>query len=239
MSRRFVHRFAGAHGLAALTAAALLAVAIWGGTLAAGAATNAIASQSPSAILASATSAINSVSTVRVAGSGLSGDTSISLDVHLVSGRGGEGTVGLNGLTFQFVVIGSEAYFKADAAFWKRFANQAVAQLAAGRWFKARTTGDYASLAKFGSLHALFGALLSAHGTLSKGALTTIRGQKVVPLTDQPSGGTLYVAATGKPYPVEIANAHARGVIVIDSINQPVTLTAPAGAIDISQLQQG
>ena len=211
----------------------MILAGVGAGGPAARAAGGSIASESPSAILAAARSAIDAVSTVRLVGSGVSGASSISLDLRLAAGKGGEGTVSLGGAVFQFVVIGDEAYFKASAAFWKRFGNEAVAQLVAGRWFKAPATGSFASLANFGNLHALVAALLTPTGVLSKGPLTTVRGQKVIAITDRAGGGTLYVAATGTPYPVEIAE---HGSIVVEDINQPVTLVAPSGAIDLQQL---
>jgi hypothetical protein len=79
--------------------------------------------------------------------------------------------------------------------------------------------------------------LLLSHGTLSKGATTTVEGQQAVALTDKTQGGTLYVATTGKPYPVEIKHGGSSGgKIVFDRFNQPVTLTPPANAIDLSKL---
>jgi hypothetical protein len=52
--------------------------------------------------------------------------------------------------------------------------------------------------------------------------------------------GTLYVATTGTPYPLEILKkGGSGGSILFDRWNQPVTLTAPANAININQLQSG
>jgi hypothetical protein len=224
-------------GIAALATAGM--VTVWPGALAARAATSGITSQSPSAILAAATSAIDGVSTVHVAGSGVSNGTSLSLDLHLVAGKGGEGTVALGGLSFQFVVIGNEGYFKASLAFWKRYTNATIAELVQNRWFKAPTDGDFASFAEFANVHQLFSGLLGSHGALMKGQLTTVRAQRVIPLVDKTGGGTLYVAATGRPYPVEIANTGHHGLIVIDDIDQPASLIAPSDALNISQLEKG
>ena len=175
----------------------LVLAGVGAGGPAARAAGESVESESPSAILAAARSAIDAVSTVRFVGSGVSGASSISLDLRVAAGKGGEGTVNLDGAAFQFVVIGDEAYLKASAAFWKRFGNEAASQLVAGRWFKAPATGSFASLANFGNLHALVAALLSPTGVLSKGPLTTVRGQKVIAITNRADGWTLYVAATG------------------------------------------
>jgi hypothetical protein len=45
------------------------------------------------------------------------------------------------------------------------------------------------------------------------------------------------VAATGTPYPVALTKIGGKssGAITFDEWNQPVTLTAPKGALDLSQ----
>jgi hypothetical protein len=79
---------------------------------------------------------------------------------------------------------------------------------------------------------------LSSHGKLAKGGTSTVAGQKVIAVNDTTMGGTLYVATTGEPYPVEVAKAGSGGGrVVFDHYNQPVSLTAPADAIDITKLQ--
>ena len=64
-----------------------------------------------------------------------------------------------------------------------------------------------------------------------------MRGHKVIAVNDKSNGGTLYVATTGKPYPIEIVKSGSDGGRVeFDRFNQPVTLTPPANAIDVSKL---
>ena len=90
------------------------------------------------------------------------------------------------------------------------------------------------------NLHRLIDAALASHGTLKKTATTTVKGKKVVGLTDQSQGGTLYVATTGKPYPVEIAKSGAGGgTLSFDRWNQAVSIAPPANAIDLAQLRAG
>ena len=65
-------------------------------------------------------------------------------------------------------------------------------------------------------------------------------GDDIVGLTDQSQGGTLYVATTGKPYPVEIAKSGAGGgTLSFDRWNQAVSIAPPANAIDLAQLRAG
>ena len=62
----------------------------------------------------------------------------------------------------------------------------------------------------------------------------------MVGLTDQTQGGTLYVATSGKPYPVKLAKGGAGGgTLTFDRWNQPVSITPPANAIDLAQLRSG
>jgi hypothetical protein len=222
--------------------AAAIAAAIAGlgatAALAGAASSNGVAAKSPSAIVAAARAAIGGVSTVHVYGSGIENGEPISLNLSLVAGRGGRGTVTENGAAFQLVVIGKTLYFEGSAAFWKKAGGgSAATALFAGRWLKAPTTGQFASVVAFTSIKSLFAELLAPKGSLSKGALSTVLGQQVVPVTDHSDGGILYVAASGPPYPVELVGpATKHDVVVIDDIGKPVSLTAPPGAIDISQL---
>jgi hypothetical protein len=80
--------------------------------------------------------------------------------------------------------------------------------------------------------------MLSDHGKLVKGATTTIAGRSVVAITDTATqGGTLYIAATGQSYPVQlVATGKSAGKLTFDQWNAVVTLTAPKGAIDLKKL---
>jgi hypothetical protein len=60
----------------------------------------------------------------------------------------------------------------------------------------------------------------------------------VITITNASHGGTLYVATTGKPYPIQITKSGTSGgKILFDRWNAPVTLVAPKHSIDLSQLQ--
>jgi hypothetical protein len=82
---------------------------------------NGVAAKSASDIVLSSLSAINGVSTVHVFGYLVSG-SKVTLDLHLVTDRGGEGTVSSNGLKFSLIVIGKTAYFKAARPFGRLLA---------------------------------------------------------------------------------------------------------------------
>ena len=71
------------------------------------------------------------------------------------------------------------------------------------------------------------------------GGTSTVSGQAVVGVKDTAQGETLYVATTGKPYPCELAKSGTGGgKIAFTEWDKPVTLKAPANAVDIEQLQK-
>jgi hypothetical protein len=178
---------------------------------------------------------------VHISGSVVSGGTPITLDLDLASGKGGRGHMSENGLSFQLVAIGKVLYVNGSPAFWRHFGGAAAVTLFQGKWLKApANTSGVSSLAALTDVHQLFTALLSSHGKLTRGATTTVRGQKAVAVTDAVKGGTLYVATTGRPYPVEfVKRGSEAGQLVFDRFNESVALRAPATSIDISQLQGG
>jgi hypothetical protein len=200
---------------------------------------NGVAAKSPSAILSSATTAIQGAKSVHVSGALSDGGQSIKLDLNILSGQGAKGSMSQNGLSFQLIASGKYVYINGSPAFWKKFGGVAAATLFQGKWLKApANSSSFASLSSLTNLHSLAQALLTGHGTLSKGSTTTVNGQKVIAVTDSTKSSKLYVATTGKPYPIEIAKTGSGSQHVdFDNYNAPVSLTPPAKSIDISQLQ--
>jgi hypothetical protein len=217
----------------------LLAVALAGCGGSSSSSGNGVADKTPGEILAATKAAADAANTVHVSGSIVSGKSPITLDMNLLAGKGGRGQLSENGLAFELIQTGGTVYIKGSAAFYKRIGGTAAAQLLQGKWLKApASSSDFASLSQLTDLRQLIDQTLISHGTLAKSGTTTVNGQKVVGVTDKTKGGTLYVATTGKPYPVEIAKSGSgAGKISFDGWNKTVTLAAPANAIDVAQLQ--
>jgi hypothetical protein len=204
-------------------------------------ANNGVAAKSPPEMVAAARSAAEAASSVHVSGSIVSGGQPITLDLDLVAGKGGRGQLSENALSFEVIHVGGTVYIKGSPAFYRHVGGAAAAQLLQGRWLKApATTGSFASLASLTDLHQLVDMTLAIHGTLIKAGTSTVGGQAVVGVTDASRTGTLYIATTGPPYPVEVTESGAGGgKIVFGGWNEPVSLAAPANAVDITQLQSG
>jgi hypothetical protein len=203
---------------------------------------NGVASKTPTEIVASTKAAAEGASSVHVSGAVVNGGTPITLDMHLLRGGGATGQISEGGLSFELIETEGTVYVKGSPAFYSHFAGSAAALLLEGKWLKAPASdSSFASLAPLTELRGLLDSALANHGTLVKGpTTTTTEGQQVVGVTDTSQATTLYVATTGRPYPVAIVKSGAGGGrVVFDKWDEPVSLTAPANAIDITKLEGG
>jgi hypothetical protein len=190
-------------------------------------------------VLADAKAAAAKASSAHVSGSIESSGTPITLDLSTARGKGAKGSLTTNGLQFDLVRIGDTAYIRGSDAFYKRFAGAAIAHLIHGKWLKASITkGRFRSLQPLTNLGLLLGKVSANHGKLVNDGKKTYNGQDVVAIRDLSDSSKLYVAATGKPYPVAIVGGRQgqSGSITFDDWNKSVSLSAPSDAIDISSL---
>jgi hypothetical protein len=204
-----------------------------------GARSNGEASKPASQVVKDAVAAAKTASGVHVSGNLVSGGEHLTIDLHSVEGKGGVGTISEQGLSFQFVRVGDRAYIKGTDAFYKKFAGAAAAQLLHDKWLAADATkGAFAPLTELTDIGKLITQILNEHETLTNAGEQTEKGHKAVAIRDVKKGGTLYVAATGKPYPLELAKTGGAepGDVTFDDWNKTVSLTAPKGAIDLSKL---
>ena len=215
--------------------AAVAVAACGGGSSAKGG--NGVGSQSASQIVTTASDALRSVSSVHLVGDISEGSSgSIGLDLELVPGKGATGSMTESGSTVKLVIIGQQVYLNGGGAFWKKAAGASAARKLAGKWIKGPSS-EFGGLADELSIGTLLTGLIKNHGGLAKGPSTTLHGDKVVAVVDHSKGGTLYVAATGKPYPLELTDSGAKGgKVTFGAFNAPVALTAPAGAKTPQQL---
>jgi hypothetical protein len=200
---------------------------------------NDIASKSADQIVNESKAAADSASSVHVSGSLTSGGSPVTLDLSLVAGKGATGAISENKASFKIILVGDTAYISGSPAFYRSLGGTAAAQLFDGKWLKASaTTGEFASFSQLADMRELIDTTLTGHGGLAKGATTVVGGQKAIAINDTSKDGTLYVATTGKPYPIELSKGGSEsGKISFDRWNQAVTLAAPANAVDLSELK--
>jgi hypothetical protein len=189
-------------------------------------------------ILADAKAAAKKASSVHFHGSIVESGTPLKVDIRIDSAKGGAGSMTIQGAKVEIVRIGNEAYLKGSTAFYTQIAGAVAAQLLKGKWLKgSATSGDLAALAALTDINKLFEAALKPTGTITKGKETTVDGQKVIGVNSS-DGGTLYVATTGEPYPLEITQASgtSSGTVHFDEWNETVDVKAPPDAVDVSKL---
>jgi len=195
-----------------------------------------LASKPPAQIVSAAIAAMKHATSVHVHGTVRSGGKQITLDLHIATGKGETGSFTLGGNAVRLTRIGQTTYMNLSTGFARQYAGAAAA-LIAGRWLRANGNNALAKgLSNFTNLNTQLGKVLSNADAskLTRGGTSTIDGASVVAVTNTKNNGTLYVATTGSPYPVELSAA--QGAVHFDSWDAPVTLTAPTGAIDITKL---
>ena len=196
-----------------------------------------IAGKSGDEIFSAAVDAVDTAKSVHVKGwSTNNTGQPFSFDLTLVAHRGGSGSFTVNGLSFDVVRIGDRAYFRGGVDFWTRALGDTEGRRLAGRWISSSaTSGRLAPLSTLIDLKGLIGRVLEKHGELERGSQSTLDGQPVVLITDTTQGGSLYVATTGKPYPIKIVDTSAEGgALTFDKWDAPVTLTEPADSIELN-----
>ncbi len=164
-----------------------------------------LAGLSADQVLVAARAAANDARSVHVVGNVARGGQRTALDLRLLGDGDGGGFIETTGGRIDVVRAGRDLYFRADRATLTKVLGPDRAQKAGSRFVKV-PVGD-ATFRSFRDLldkDTLFETLLSPSGALSRVGGTPVDAVATVGLRDDDptSGGVLYVAATGLPYPL-------------------------------------
>jgi hypothetical protein len=203
---------------------------------------NGVASGSADQILASAIQAARHAKSVHVAGTVKNGSQTIGIDLSITSGHGTSGSISEGAASFKLIEAGGAFYIQPNGRFLAKFVHSnAAVQLLHGKWLKGSPTdASFKSFAQLTSIKSLMGSLTQNHGTLTKGSTATVNGVKAIALRSS-KGGTMYVATTGKPYPLEVSktNGSTTGKVTFSNYDQRFAISAPSNSVDLDQLQSG
>jgi hypothetical protein len=203
-----------------------------------GGASNGIEKLSAKDALAKAQAAVSAVSSMHAAGTISQGGKTLTLDVTAGKDQG-QGTVDVGGGQLELRFVDGTAYMRGEAsALTAMGAPAAAATLAAGKWLKSSATnGDFAGFVSLLDIKQFTDQLLTPKGTPTAGKLTEINGAKAYTLIDPEGNGTLYIAATGQPFPLRVEKTGTDGGKVdFSDFGADLNVAAPDGAIDIAQL---
>jgi hypothetical protein len=208
-----------------------------------GSSTNGEESKTAEQIADDAQQAAETARAVHVTGSVAQSVGRLTVDMRLVKDAGAKGTISLRGGKVGLVRVGSKVYMKGNGAFWRAIGGEAAAQLLKGRWVRVPAgQRGLDAIIRFTDIDQLIAGTVGAHGKVSKKGRKDYKGHKVIVLEDSGgSGGTIYVANTGTPYPVAIVspNGGAEGSLSYGDWNEVVKIAAPKDAIDLNKVQTG
>ncbi|MGH9297916.1 MAG: hypothetical protein ACRDZP_08080 [Acidimicrobiales bacterium] len=199
-------------------------------------ASSSLASESPKAIVNSAANAISKASSVHLDASGSSNGQKLGINMELFKSGDIDGTLSIAGHSFQIVIANGGAYLKADLSFWESSASvpPALAKKLANKWVKAPSASNL-GVNSF-SMKSLATSLRHPGGGLSKGGIKTIDGESAISIKAK-GHGTLWVASSGTPYPVEIDSfGSAPGKASLTRWNLGTLPTVPKGALNLAGL---
>jgi hypothetical protein len=209
-----------------------------------GSSDNGVAAKPASEILAATKTAAQSASSVHViAHSKITHGGALMLDASLAKAQG-HAQVSFYGLTIAVIRDGDTLYVKGNQAFAANMERSLGVKVPVGTWLKGPAKGPLGQIGAFTEIQTELPTMLGGSGPIAKGAKTKIDGQPAIALkeTRKLYTGTLYVATTGQPYPLKLTKSPTQaepgesGQTTFTNWNDPVTVTPPANAIDISQL---
>jgi hypothetical protein len=184
---------------------------------------NGVSALAPADIITKSVTALGDAASIHLTGT-VNGST---VDATVTGGNVSIKSSGPDG-NLEARLIGTDLYYKGDTAFYKGVfpADQADALAAqrAGKWVKtsAAKDQDVASVVRLLRPENIVAALALAI-TPTKGAATTINGQPAIeiPFTSAAFNGSIFVATTGAPLPLQIKLAGSPGPINFDYGAQP------------------
>jgi hypothetical protein len=186
-------------------------------------------------IVQDAAAAVKDVKGVHMSGTLVRSGKRVALTLDLGQ-QSGQGTLVLGDAHADVARVGEVSYIRANSAFWKVFAGPGAAVLLHDRWLSGSTSKPpLNAFAQFLSIDGLLKEALTgtASHNLKKLGTRTYKGQEVIAVSDPADHETLYVAASGKPYPVA---ATGRATIAFSDWGKDVSVAAPKGATDITGL---
>ena len=204
-----------------------------------------LSGESTSTLLKKSRAAVAKEKYVSISGKINESGKATSIDLHYV-GDDSYGTIVLAGATIQLESVDGKTYIKPNDTFWKQQLSAAQAKvvtgLIGGRWIIADTANsNFAQLISLSHRDFLTKDMLtpSSKTKVSKGKVTTVGGEKAIPLTLGES--KLYLDdSTARPIQVSGSGGGSTGTAKF-SYDKVDTPTAPAAKdqVDLAKLTKG
>jgi hypothetical protein len=208
-----------------MAAAALLAGCATTTPPAPAATDNGVSALTAQEILDKAQEALAAAKSFHVKGGATESGKALAIDMTL-AGADFKGTITVDGQAIELIKIGTDLYMKAPDEFWKgqlpAGQSDAILLLLKGKYVKVSATAPgFSEMANLADPKGF----LDPSGTVTKGSPKDINGQPTIALTD--TDGSLYVATTGKPYPIRIEGSEAGQSLDFSDFDATVKIEAP------------
>ena len=199
------------------------------------ASSNGEAKKAGSQVAKDAGAALTASGAVHATGSltGSSTKQPIGLDIQLQS-DGTSGTLMISGNKVDLISTGGTAYIKAPAGFFQGGGGPtAAASKLANRWVKLPASSGFESFT-LSSIAKNFAEPSAGKKVNAEVKTDTLDGKDVV-IASESDGTKLYVASTGKPYPLKLTgpSSGSGGTVTFSDFGKQQDIKAPAGAIDL------
>jgi hypothetical protein len=176
--------------------------------------------------------ALANAKSVHVTGN-IGGSDAVKFDVRITHGQGATGTATFpGGAAMGLLRLSNTVYLHGSAANWRQFGAGDAAALLADKWVKLPSKDpDLRDLLDITELSGLAKLLTPDAGTPNLPGhwpTAVVRGQRAVRIGD-PKEGAIYIATTGKPYPVRIESTQGadKGTIDLAEYDRPVSIPHP------------
>jgi hypothetical protein len=179
--------------------------------------------------------ALDGVTSTTINGSETKNGSTVTVAATIFSNGDINGAIEENGNTAQLMKVGGNYYLNGGAGYFTSTGSPArLAGLLANKWIE--TPDSQSNIGDLFSFSALVGGLAGVgNGAVSKGRTSTIDGQTAVAIFS-PTQGTIWIAATGTPLPIEVVSPDSSGLnsIAFSNWNEGTPPTAPIGSRSIS-----
>ncbi|MFJ4679879.1 MULTISPECIES: hypothetical protein [unclassified Kitasatospora] len=176
---------------------------------------------------------------VRTAGTLSTQGARIRVDLRLNAAGDCTGTLGQLGVgSFEVVKAGPQLWVRPDQEFWQTHGGSAMSDRVGDRYLRTTSDNpDFAEITELCDLTALADRLGSAGSGVTRGEPATVQGRPALALSGGSGTGTLYVATTGAPVPLELEQD--TGKVEFSEFGTPVPSATPGPdqSLDLDQLE--
>lgn len=178
---------------------------------------------------------LNDATSVRYAGTAMGSGQSVSVNLTLVRGQGCEGSMDYYGKgTLQLVYNGKSLWMRLSDAFYKSVGvSAAKIRALSGKWLKDPEKSVLGELPPVCSLGTIADSMGRHDVGMTKGAATTVDGQRALTITQAGGSKAIYVSDTARPELLQLSSLGSGslestvGSITFRDYNRPATITPP------------